>query len=59
MATRPNVMIIPSVMLEKAAKTLERDCANCIHTTMIADHEWECTAEQYDIDGKMCFEPKE
>ena len=21
-------------------------------------HEWECTAEEYDIDNKTCFEPK-
>lgn len=58
MATRPNVMIIPGIMLQKAAQALARDCANCGHAAQIAEHEWDCQAEEYDIDTLSCFEPR-
>ena len=37
----------------------ERDCTQCKYAVQIAEHEWECTAEEYDIDEKSCFKPKE
>ena len=35
-----------------------RNCKDCKHSRQIAEHEFECTAENYDIINKTCFEPK-
>lgn len=37
----------------------KKDCCECIHAHRIAEHEWECDAEVYDIDNKTCFIPKD
>lgn len=34
-----------------------RNCADCKFATQIAEHEFECNADQYDIDNKTCFVP--
>ena len=35
------------------------DCTKCIHSTNTEPHVWECDAEEYDIDTKSCWKPKE
>lgn len=35
------------------------DCTKCIHSTNTEPHIWECNAEEYDIDTKSCWKPKE
>ena len=39
---------------------MEKDCKDCKKAIPHGNsgHEWECTAEEYDIEGKTCFEPK-
>lgn len=34
-----------------------QNCADCKFATRIAEHEFECNADQYDIDNKTCFVP--
>lgn len=36
-----------------------QNCSVCKHAVKVSEHEYVCTAEQYDIDGKTCFKPKE
>ena len=40
-------------------KDLERDCTKCKHAKQVADHEWECDAELYDIRTLTCFVPRD
>lgn len=35
-----------------------QNCADCKFATQIAEHEFECDADQYDIDNKTCFIPR-
>ena len=35
-----------------------KNCADCKFATQIAGHEFECDADQYDIDNKTCFIPR-
>lgn len=35
------------------------DCTKCIHSTNTEPHIWECDLEEYDIDTKSCWNPKE
>ena len=37
-----------------------KDCKDCKKAIPHGDngHEWECTADEYDIEGKTCFEPR-
>ena len=39
---------------------MEKDCKDCKKAIPHGNsgHEWECTAEEYDIDNKTCFEPR-
>lgn len=37
----------------------KHDCTKCIHAKQVAEHEWECLAENYDIKEFTCFIPKE
>lgn len=34
------------------------NCSKCKHAVKVAEHEFECTADQYDIDNKTCFVPQ-
>lgn len=34
-------------------------CVDCAHAHKVAEHEWECDAEQFDIKEKTCFVPRE
>jgi len=34
------------------------NCSDCKYAIQTADHEYECQADQYDIDEKMCFVPR-
>lgn len=36
-----------------------QNCSYCEHARQIAEHEYECTASQYDIDNKTCFVPRD
>lgn len=37
-----------------------KDCKDCKKAIPGENpHEWECTAEEYDIDNKTCFQPKD
>lgn len=36
-----------------------KNCTDCKLAVKVADHEYECTADQYDIDEKTCFIPKD
>lgn len=33
----------------------DKKCHECKYATQIDEHEWECSAEEYDIDSKNCF----
>ena len=33
------------------------DCTTCTHAHKIGEHEWECDAENYDIDHFSCYSP--
>ena len=35
-----------------------QNCADCKFATQIAEYEFECDADQYDIDNKTCFIPR-
>lgn len=35
-----------------------QNCADCKFATQIAEHEFECDADQYDIDNKTCYVPR-
>ena len=35
-----------------------QNCADCKFATQIAEHEYVCNADQYDIDNKTCFVPR-
>lgn len=35
-----------------------QNCSDCKFATQIAEHEYECQADQYDIDEKTCFVPR-
>lgn len=39
---------------------MEKDCKDCKKAVPhgSSGHEWECTADEYDIEGKTCFEPR-
>ena len=39
---------------------MEKDCKDCKKAIPNGDsgHEWKCTADEYDIEGKTCFEPR-
>ncbi len=39
-------------------KDLSRDCTKCEHAKKVADHEWECDAELYDLRMLTCFVPR-
>lgn len=34
------------------------NCSECKYAVKVAEHEYECTADQYDIDNKTCFVPR-
>lgn len=34
------------------------DCTACKYAIKTAEHEYVCTADQYDIDNKTCFVPQ-
>ena len=34
------------------------DCTKCIHSQQTEPHVWECDAEEYDIDTKSCWRPR-
>lgn len=34
------------------------DCTKCIHSQQTEPHVWECDAEEYDIDTKYCWRPR-
>lgn len=34
------------------------NCSECKYAVKVAVHEYECTADQYDIDNKTCFVPR-
>lgn len=34
------------------------NCSECKYAVKVAGHEYECTADQYDIDNKTCFVPR-
>lgn len=36
-----------------------KDCKNCAHAHKIAEHEYECDAQEYDIDNLTCFVQRE
>jgi hypothetical protein len=36
----------------------EHDCTKCIHARQHDEHEWECTAKEYDIKAFGCYVPK-
>lgn len=36
-----------------------KNCIDCKFAVKVADHEYECTADQYDIDEKTCFVPRD
>lgn len=36
-----------------------KNCSDCKYAKQIIEHEYECTAEQYDIDDKTCYVPRE
>lgn len=36
-----------------------QNCADCKFATQIAEHEFECDADQYDIDNKTCYVPRD
>jgi hypothetical protein len=36
----------------------EKDCVNCKHAVKVAEHEYECLSETYDIETLSCFESK-
>lgn len=36
-----------------------KDCVNCKHAHKVAEHEWECDAENYDIKNLTCFVPRD
>ena len=36
-----------------------RRCSNCKHSHKVDDITYECDAEEYDINEKTCFVPKE
>ena len=35
----------------------EHDCTKCVHARKYGDHEWECNAEEYDLENFSCFVP--
>ena len=35
-----------------------QNCADCKFATQIDEHEFECDADQYDIDNKTCYMPR-
>ena len=39
---------------------MEKDCKDCKKAIPHGDsgHEWECTAKEYDLNNKTCFEPR-
>ncbi len=39
-------------------KLIFGDCTTCIHARKLREHEWECTAEQYDIEHFSCYKPQ-
>ena len=38
-------------------KQIFGDCSTCTHAHKIGDHEWECNAENYDIEHFSCYSP--
>ena len=40
---------------------MEKDCKDCKKAIPhgSSGHEWECIADEYDIEGKTCFEPRD
>jgi len=34
------------------------NCKDCKYAIIVEEHEYECTAEQYDIDDKSCYVPR-
>lgn len=36
-----------------------KNCSDCKCAKQLAEHEYKCAAEQYDIDNKTCFVPRE
>lgn len=34
-----------------------KNCSDCKYARQISEHEYECEAEQYDIDNKTCYVP--
>lgn len=35
-----------------------QNCSVCKHAVKVSEHEYVCTADQYDIDNKTCFVPR-
>ena len=35
-----------------------QNCSICKHAVKVSEHEYVCTADQYDIDNKTCFVPR-
>lgn len=35
-----------------------KSCRDCKYATQITEREYECNADQYDIDNKTCFAPR-
>jgi hypothetical protein len=42
----------------KSTKMVDVNCVDCSHAKRIGEHEWECVAENYDIEHFSCFSPK-
>lgn len=37
---------------------MSNNCKDCKYAVQVAEHEFECNADQYDIDEKTCFVPR-
>ncbi len=38
-------------------KYTREDCTTCSYAKKIGEHEWECTAKQYDVENFSCYSP--
>lgn len=40
------------------SKHIFGDCTTCTHAHKVGEHEWECDAENYDIEHFSCYSPQ-
>lgn len=45
--------------MDTLRRAIMKNCIDCKFAVKVAEHEYECTADQYDIDNKTCFVPRD